>query len=87
MSYRSDIEIVNQINAYYQPVPISDIREVLAELKSKNIYPIARIVVFKDPYLANAKPEWAIQANQGGVWTEKGVPGSTLSKKRYGIII
>ncbi len=73
MSYRSDIEIVNEIDAYYQPVPVSDIREVLAELKSKNIYSIARIVVFKDPYLAKIKPEWAIQANRGGPWTEKGV--------------
>lgn len=73
MCYRSDIPIINEVDAYYQPVPISDIREVLADLKSKNIYPIARIVVFKDPYLAKAKPEWAIRANSGGIWTEKGV--------------
>ncbi len=73
MSYQSDIAIINEVDSYYRPVPIDDIKAVLAELKSKNIYPIARIVVFKDPYLARAKSEWAIQANSGGLWTEKGV--------------
>lgn len=73
MCYQSDIEIINEVDSYYHPVPISDIREVLEELKSKDIYPIARIVVFKDPYLAETRPEWAIQANGGGLWKEKGV--------------
>ncbi len=31
---------------------------------------IARIVCFKDPVLAAAKPEWAIQNQAGGVWKD-----------------
>ncbi|PLS15462.1 GTP-binding protein [Bacillus sp. M6-12] len=33
--------------------------EMLKTLEQKQIYPIARVVVFKDTYLANAKPEWS----------------------------
>ncbi|HOL17176.1 MAG TPA: putative glycoside hydrolase [Bacillota bacterium] len=73
MTYHSDIEIVNEIDAYYKPVPIGDIRATLADLRARGIYTIARIVVFKDPYLARQKTEWAIHRKEGGLWTEKGV--------------
>ncbi|WP_233523052.1 putative glycoside hydrolase [Peribacillus saganii] len=33
--------------------------EMLKTLEQKQIYPIARIVVFKDTYLAKAKPQWS----------------------------
>ncbi|HPZ65321.1 MAG TPA: putative glycoside hydrolase, partial [Bacillota bacterium] len=73
MSYQSNIEIIKEIDAHYQPVPITDIKATLEDLHKRGIYTIARIVVFKDPYLARAKPEWAIQKKGGGLWTEKGV--------------
>lgn len=65
-------------NLTYQPDPsspfykisqpyIKNPRELLKVLEEKNIYPIARIVVFKDTVLANQKPEWSFkQGNQ--VW-------------------
>ncbi len=34
----------------------------------KKIYPIARIVVFKDSELANKKPEWSFKEKNGSVW-------------------
>lgn len=40
---------------------ISDISPILEELKDNNIYTIARIVVFKDEYLANTRPDLAIK--------------------------
>ncbi len=73
MTYTSDIEIVNEADAYYKPVPITDIRATLDDLHARGIYTIARIVVFKDPYLARQKTDWAIHRKEGGLWTEKGV--------------
>ena len=43
------------------------VREMLAH----GIYPIARIVVAKDPLLAERKPEWAIQSSAGGLWRDR----------------
>ncbi|SHM41875.1 putative glycoside hydrolase [Gracilibacillus kekensis] len=47
---------------------IKDPKEVLKKLEAKGIYPIARIVVFKDPALAKARPDLSFTKN-GEVWT------------------
>ncbi|MEW6622105.1 MAG: putative glycoside hydrolase [Bacillota bacterium] len=73
VTHPSKIEIVLEINAS-RSAPIKDMEQVMAELKERDIYPIARIVVFKDPYLAEKRPEWAIQSKRGGIWRDnKGV--------------
>lgn len=41
------------------------------ELLAHGIYPIARIVVAKDPLLAEQKPSWAIQHRDGGLWRDR----------------
>lgn len=41
------------------------------ELLAHGIYPIARIVVAKDPLLAVGKPAWAIQNAEGGLWRDR----------------
>lgn len=46
---------------------IKDPREMLEVLEENEIYPIARVVVFKDSVLANKKPELSFQEN-GKVW-------------------
>lgn len=46
---------------------IDDPRKMLEELEEKGIYPIARIVVFKDTLLAEKHPEWSFKQN-GEVW-------------------
>jgi len=40
-------------------------------LFSKNIFPIARIVVFKDPSLAEKKPELALRKSDGSIWRDR----------------
>jgi len=51
---------------------IPDIREFLNELHSKNIYAIARISVFQDPYLAKKQPELAIKRkDKVTTWKDK----------------
>ncbi|WP_430787671.1 putative glycoside hydrolase [Virgibacillus flavescens] len=46
---------------------INDPRNMLKTLEEKGIYPIARVVVFKDSVLAEKHPEWSFQEN-GKVW-------------------
>lgn len=49
--------------------------ENIKQLTEKDIYPIARIVVFKDPSLAEGKPELALKKKSGGIWRDrKGLP-------------
>lgn len=43
------------------------VREMLAH----GLYPIARIVVAKDPLLAERRPGWAIQDKRGGLWRDR----------------
>lgn len=45
---------------------------LLDTLRAHRIYPIARIVVFKDRMLAQKKPELAIRDRAGGVWHDAG---------------
>jgi hypothetical protein len=59
LSSRYDIPLAAEIGALKLPT-IKDVRAFVADLHQRNIYAIARIVVFKDNILANAKPEWAI---------------------------
>lgn len=50
---------------------IRDMESLVRECKEKNIYLIARIVAFKDPYLAEAKPEWCIRNPDGSIFRDK----------------
>lgn len=73
MSYRSDIEAINEMEAYYNPLPITDIRATMKELKERGIYTIARIVVFRDSQiLPSRKPEWCIPLKSGGLYKDAG---------------
>lgn len=51
---------------------IKNIKELLEQLHAKNIYIIGRISTFQDPYLAKAKPEWALKKlSDGSVWKDR----------------
>jgi hypothetical protein len=45
--------------------------ELIETLKEEGIYPIARIVVFKDRMLAEARPDLAIRHVNGGIWGDQ----------------
>lgn len=51
--------------------PVYDIDEVLAKLKDNDIYAIARLVVFQDPLVAEARPELAVHDVGGGLWVNE----------------
>ena len=69
VSYRTRSELARTIGADRE-IRIANIREVLDDLRARGIYPIARIVVFKDPLLAEARPDLAIQRADGTVWVD-----------------
>lgn len=46
---------------------VKDFRAVLEKMEEKQIYPIARVVVFKDSVLAEKKPEWSYM-DGNSVW-------------------
>lgn len=50
---------------------IKDMKSLLSSLKEKNLYLIARIVVFKDDLLAKAKPELAVRRKGGGIYKDR----------------
>jgi hypothetical protein len=66
VSYRSSVPLVAEIGADRQH--IRDIRSVLAKMREHGIYPIARIVVFKDKVAADARPDWAVVKADGSLW-------------------
>ncbi len=69
VSMRTDNELINEINP-----PLhrgSDYAATINMLNEKNIYTIARIVVFKDPHLSKIKPEWSIKNRDGSLWRDR----------------
>jgi hypothetical protein len=69
VSYRSQVPLARAMGADQQY--IRDIRGVLRQLRENGIYPIARIVVFRDPVLAEARPDWAVHHVDGGDWVDR----------------
>ncbi|WP_342565513.1 putative glycoside hydrolase [Paenibacillus sp. FSL R7-0345] len=51
---------------------IGDINKLMTRLKEHEVYPIARIVVFKDSVLAKNHPELSFVNTDGSVWKNKG---------------
>lgn len=51
---------------------IRDIDALIKKCKEKDIYLIGRIVAFKDPYLAQQRPELAVKTKTGEIFKDKG---------------
>ena len=50
---------------------IRNMDALMKELKSRGIYTIARVVAFRDPYLAEQKPEWSLKNKDGTLYRDK----------------
>ena len=60
--YRSRVPLAHEIGAdTIQPLTGAHLRALLDTMRVHGIYPIARIVVAKDPLLAQRRPDWAIR--------------------------
>jgi len=68
--FKVDIPLAEEIGAQ-KTILIKDMPALMAGLKEKGLYLIARIVVFKDDLLAAAKPQWAVKARGGGAFRDR----------------
>jgi len=57
---------------------ISDIHQVMNTMKQHEIYPIARVVVFKDTVLAEKRPDLSFVNRDGSVWKNKKTNGDSF---------
>ena len=75
--YPSRVPLANEIGADVQGGEVlamshKRVRALLDTMRAHDIYPIARIVVVKDPLLAKQKTEWAIKRKSDGMpWLDK----------------
>ncbi len=60
-----DAPTVNEIGATKKY--IGDMDTLMAQLKARGLYTIARVVAFRDPYLAEKKPEWSLKNKDGSL--------------------
>jgi hypothetical protein len=71
--YRSKVALARQIGAdTVQPMPVARMRAILDTMRANGIYPIARIVVAKDPLLADKRRALAVRRrSDGNPWLDK----------------
>jgi hypothetical protein len=70
ITYRTEIDLALAAGAQ-GPYVLKDFDGLMADLKSRGIYTIARIVVFKDNVLARHRPDWAIiDTRTGRPWID-----------------
>lgn len=73
VSHPTEVPMAREIGATGE-VRIRDLPGLLRRLRDEGIYPIARIVIVKDPLLSAAHPDWAVQTKAGGVFKDgKGI--------------
>lgn len=70
ITYKTDNTELQQMG-HPQPF-IGDINKLMTRLKEHDVYPIARIVVFKDSVLAKKNKELSFVNTDGSVWANKG---------------
>jgi hypothetical protein len=69
ISHRTEVPLAHEIGAVDE-IRISDLPGLLARLEREGVYPIARIVIVRDPIIAEYRPEMAVQDTAGGVWVD-----------------
>jgi len=56
--------------SHWGSIPLPGLRAIVDSMKAHDIYPIARIVVFKDRRLSRVRPEWSIRTPDGAMWRD-----------------
>jgi len=65
------IPIENENYPVNRNILMEDMGDLIADLKSRNIYTIARVVCFKDPRWASKNPHLALRDKAGNQWTDR----------------
>lgn len=66
---------------------LANLKSLIKALHKKDIYVIARQVVFNDPYTASRKPEWRIHYKGGGLFDYRWLDPSHPEVQDYNLII
>ncbi|MDR1196334.1 MAG: putative glycoside hydrolase [Endomicrobium sp.] len=67
--YIDGVKTANDNGAYFKAIP--NAAQYIAQLKEKNIYTIARVVVFRDNLMPRKKPSMGVKKPDGTLWTDK----------------
>ncbi len=68
ITYQMELPAASDMGACVRYIP--DMEELMRTLKEHDIYTIARIVCFKDPYLAEGRPDLALRNPDGTLFTD-----------------
>lgn len=81
VTFLNDNPVINSFGTNKKIITNTD--KLMNTLEDNDIYPIARIVVFKDTVLAKKKPEWSFLKSDGNVWANnKSTPESFVNPYR-----
>jgi hypothetical protein len=69
VTYRSKVPWT--IAAGTRSYAVRDMSLLLSSLKERNIYPIARLVCFRDPLLSKTYPDIALKSKDGSLWKDR----------------
>ncbi len=69
ITYSMDSKLAKEINSVTNTIP--DMESLIKILKEKDIYVIARIVAFKDPFLAEQRKDLALKKKDGSLFKDK----------------
>lgn len=69
VTYQMEQPMVEELEVAVRYIP--DLPELVKRLKEQDVYLIARIVAFKDPLLAQKRPEWCVHRKDGSVFLDK----------------
>jgi len=69
VTYRSKVPWTRAAGA--RSYAVRNISNLLSRLKEHNIYPIARLVCFRDPLLSKAYPDIALKSKDGSLWKDR----------------
>ena len=72
LTFATDNEVLMDKGIILAKPPIEDIKTLMDNLCEANIYPIARIVAFKDNVVAKKEPERAVKKLDGTIYTTSG---------------
>lgn len=75
LTFNVDNNIIKQAGIIPSSVPIKDIGALISRLYENDIYPIARIVTFKDNVVRDSYPEYMLR-NKDGSFYESREPGN-----------
>jgi hypothetical protein len=70
VAYPSEISLTAEVGAQ-RVITIRDLHGLIADLRDRGIYTIARIVVFKDDLLASGKPALAVRRQNGSAFRDR----------------